>query len=123
VLRLFYFFKYAGLWLLGMQHLFQANVLFSFLAVVLQRYAASLSNSLQTFISVILAGDFIYFPMSRNFSFSSIRLLIFKVIIFHLNDPEAHLFGKGQNETAGLTLTDFEKGNGTLTLHWPLADE
>lgn len=78
-------------------------MLFNFLAVMLQKYAASLSNSLQTFISVILAGVFIYFTMSRNFSFSSIRVFIFKVIIFHLNDFEAHPFGKGQHETAGLT--------------------
>lgn len=98
-----YFFKYAGLFQLGIQHLFQANLLLDFLAVMLQKYAASHSNSLQTFISVILAGGFIYFTMSRNFSFSFIRVFIFKVVIFHLNDLEAHPFGKGQHETVGLT--------------------
>lgn len=44
--RLFYFFKYAGLFLCGIEHLFPVNVLFNFLAVMLQKYAASLSNSL-----------------------------------------------------------------------------
>lgn len=51
--RLPYILKYTGLFLLRIQHLFQANKLFDFLDVMLQKYAASLSNFLQTFLSVI----------------------------------------------------------------------
>lgn len=76
-----------------MQQLFQTNMSFNFLAVILQKYAAS--NSLQTFITTILAGVCVcvtYFIVARNFFFSYIIAFISKVIIFHLNDLEAHPF-------------------------------